>query len=183
MSQLGIVDDDESMIEDMGLVSDDKSLTEEEEAARLLLYSKCSCKISLIIHCMTWFVYLLTDNRDVFGVTIRKDATSLGYIGYSNKPIEDLKSQNREPGYKPGDKSTRKSAGYLQFEIMLGPFNHDIPLTIVENWRASSRKLENRLIHGWYMAEKYNAPFCGYRNLELFYALLPETRTSTIMQL
>jgi hypothetical protein len=156
---------------------------EEEEAARLLLYAKCSCKLPLIVHCVTWFVYLLTDSREVQGDTISEASSSLGYVGHSNKPLEDLRSQNREAGAKPGDKSTRKSAGFLQFEIVLGVHNREQAKQMEQEWRISSRKLKNRIGMGWVIATKYSSNFFAYRSLSLIHSLIPESLQAPEMSL
>lgn len=100
------------------------------------------------------FVYIASDKR----FTSHKHLQSLvPYIGVHVNPFDDIRRQNREPGYTGADHTTKEGAGSLQIEIVIGPFVDDEARKFRDEWRKSSRKLVSRVQKGIQQARRYGS--------------------------
>lgn len=100
------------------------------------------------------FVYLASDKR----FTSDKHLQSLvPYIGVHANPFDDIRRQNREPGYTGADHTTKEGAGSLQVELIIGQFTYDVAHQFRDEWRKSSRKLVSRVQKGIQQAKRYGS--------------------------
>lgn len=99
------------------------------------------------------WLYLLMDERHH---PLKNPQTGVPYVGLSRVPLIRLKEQNREPGYKVGHKSTRKSAPHHMLAMVFGPFFGGAGRIAKKLWRSESRKIKSRLYRGMLRAKKWN---------------------------
>lgn len=101
-----------------------------------------------------FFVYLASDKR----YTNNKHwQTIVPYIGVSINPFQDIRRQNRMPGYTGADHTTKEGAGSLQIELVIGAFTREVAHQFRDEWRKSSRKLVSRVQKGIQQAKRYKA--------------------------
>jgi hypothetical protein len=100
------------------------------------------------------FVYLTSDSRFT---TDKNTQWIVPFIGMAENPFDDIRRQNREPNYTGADHTTKSGSGFIQLEMVIGPFPFTVASAFRDEWRRSSRKLYSRVKTGVDQAVRYSA--------------------------
>jgi len=116
------------------------------------------------------FVYMLTTTRKG-----EEGEKILCKIGHSRSPLEQIKCENREAGYKVGAKSTKAGSPHYQIELIIGPFfGEDTAKEFRNQWRKGARMKLSRIHHGVKAAKERDGTIIYCRDIDFIRNVMKE---------